>query len=129
MPMRSFLRENFRLRLSALLAALFFLFAPTSVLAMPIEEESRVNALLEQLEMRTDAVFIRNGVEYGAAEAARHLRLKLERGKRALSGAEEFIDRAGSSSSVSGKPYLVREADGKIRPAGEFLHELLRRTQ
>ncbi len=77
--------------------------------------------------------FIRNGKSYSAADAKNHLELKLnyllERDK--VNSAEEFIDRAGTVSSFSGRPYLVN-CGGADRPSADWLKEelqLLRRTQ
>ncbi|MDR3632057.1 MAG: YfeK family protein [Desulfocapsaceae bacterium] len=111
---------------------LFFVFFCMIVLsgarahAMPSYEEARINAMLTVLEKRSDVVFIRNGNEYTAVEAAAHLRLKLDKARNRVDTAEEFIDKAGSSSSFSGKPYLVREPGKEALPANAFLHRLLK---
>ncbi|MDT8998987.1 DUF5329 domain-containing protein [Paucibacter sp. APW11] len=54
--------------------------------------------------------FNRNGSWYEAAEAKAHLLRKLEylEGKDMVKTTEQFIERAASTSSSSGKPYLVR---------------------
>jgi Family of unknown function (DUF5329) len=54
--------------------------------------------------------FRRNGTWYDEARAEAHLRFKYQSllsGSRAVS-AETFIDRAASTSSLSGRPYEVR---------------------
>jgi hypothetical protein len=96
--------------------------------AMPPVEEARTEAMLRALEQEVELAFIRNGKEYDARQAAAHLRLKFDRTRSRLDSAEQFIDRAGSSSSLSGEPYLVRKPGEEARPAGPFLHELLKRT-
>jgi hypothetical protein len=58
--------------------------------------------------------FRRNGAWYDEARAAAHLRFKYQSllsGSKAVS-AESFIDRAASSSSLSGRPYEVRCGGG-----------------
>ncbi|WP_156171279.1 DUF5329 domain-containing protein [Dyella japonica] len=82
---------------------------------------------------QSHCVFIRNGKSYSAADAKQHLELKLnyllERDK--VNSAEEFIDRAGTQSSFSGRPYLVN-CGGADRPSADWLKEelqLLRKTQ
>lgn len=77
--------------------------------------------------------FIRNGKSYSGADAKNHLELKLnyllERDK--VNSAEEFIDRAGTVSSFSDRPYLVN-CGGADRPSADWLKEelqLLRKTQ
>ncbi|GHT81166.1 hypothetical protein AGMMS49543_03090 [Betaproteobacteria bacterium] len=112
-----------------LLFALFALFAlllSSPAQALTAQEEARINALLAALEQRSTLVFIRNGDAHGAAEAAQHLKLKLGRTRDRLQTAEQFIDQVASSSSISGKPYLVREPGKSEQHARDFLHELLR---
>ncbi|GHV07843.1 hypothetical protein AGMMS50229_15310 [Campylobacterota bacterium] len=104
---------------------LFFCFA-ANLWALSADEEARVNALLTELGKQTELIFIRNGAEHSAQEAESHLRLKLSNAGKRLSTAEQFIDRAASGSSISGKPYIVR-IDGKTdEPANAFLHRLLK---
>ena len=114
------------LLLPVLLAALLVMATPA--LALSDREEARVEAMLAALEQSKDVVFIRNGDEHTAAEAASHLRLKLSKTRNRLDSAEQFIDKVGSSSSISGRPYLVREPGKGERTANAFLHELLRRV-
>ena len=54
--------------------------------------------------------FNRNGTWYSASEAKDHLTRKLEylEGKGSIGSTEQFIDLAASSSSSSGKAYLVK---------------------
>ena len=54
--------------------------------------------------------FNRNGSWYTAAEAKKHLLQKLAylNDRTTLKSAEQFIEVGGSTSSMSGKPYLVR---------------------
>ena len=114
------------LRAIALLAVVLTLAGPA--LAMSPKEEARVEAMLAALEKRNDVVFIRNGDEHTASEAAAHLRLKLSKTRNRLDSAEQFIDKVGSASSISGRPYLVREPGKGEQTANVFLHELLRRV-
>ena len=69
--------------------------------------------------------FIRNGQEYSAAEGADHLRDKLARAGDRVKTAEDFITGIASQSSLSGKLYMVKFADGRTRPTGEWLREHL----
>lgn len=96
--------------------------------ALSSREEARINTMLAALEKQAGIVFIRNGSEHTAAEAASHLRLKLSKTRDRLDSAEQFIDKVASSSSLTGQPYLVREAGKGERPANAFLHELLKRA-
>ena len=111
-----------------LLFVLFALLLSAPVQALPAPEEARINALLAALEQRSTLVFIRNGDAHSAAEAAEHLKLKLSRTRDRLQTAEQFIDQVASSSSITGKPYLVREPGKSEQYAREFLYELLRQV-
>ncbi|GHU30498.1 hypothetical protein AGMMS50256_17530 [Betaproteobacteria bacterium] len=109
-----------------LVFVLFALLLSSSAQALPPQEETRINALLSALEKRSTLVFIRNGDAHSAAEAVDHLKLKLGHTRDRLQTAEQFIDQVASSSSITGKPYWVREPGKGERKAGDFLHELLR---
>ena len=69
-------------------------------------------------------VFLRNGDSHAAPDAADHLRLKYDRGRRYADTAEHFIDRLASQSSWSGKPYRVTCGDA-TEPSGDWLHRAL----
>jgi hypothetical protein len=71
-------------------------------------------------------VFIRNGKEHSAAEAADHLRTKRKSAGDKIKTARDFIEQLATRSSLSGKPYLVRTGDGRETPAGQWLAEHLR---
>lgn len=92
---------------------------------LPPAEAERVEALLAALAKQTDLVFIRNGEEYKAAQAVSHLRAKLNRAKKYLSTAEDFIDNVASVSSTSGEPYMIKRPGQEPEPARMFLYELL----
>lgn len=76
---------------------------------LPAPARAEVDALLARLQA-SGCEFNRNGSWYAGAEARAHLLKKLDylEGKDMVSTAEQFIDRGASSSSMSGKPYLVR---------------------
>ena len=70
--------------------------------------------LFDYLE-NSNCEFNRNGSWYGPYEAAKHLARKYRWlvNKGLINSAEQFIDRAASRSSLSGKSYLVRCGDSK----------------
>ena len=57
-------------------------------------------------------LFIRNGSEYPATEARDHLQKKLDylEKKGLVDSSEDFIARAATESSMSGKPYCAATA-------------------
>lgn len=71
--------------------------------------------------------FIRNGKAYGAADARSHLQYKLNYLLKAneVASAEDFIAKAATESSMSGKPYRV-DCDGVERLSADWLGEELR---
>ena len=68
--------------------------------------------------------FVRNGDDHDSVDAADHLRLKYNRGRRYTNSAENFIDRLASESSWSGKPYTVT-CDGTTETSAAWLHRAL----
>lgn len=110
-----------------LLGILPFLLSAGLALAMPLNAE--IEALLGYLTNMDGAVFIRNGGEHTATEAAAHLRLKWEKQAEKIKSAEDFIARCGSKSSLSGQRYQIRLKDGQIRYADELLTEHLRQIR
>lgn len=51
--------------------------------------------------------FERNGSTHDSAEASAHMRKKYDYAKRWIDNAEQFIERIGTGSSMTGKPYHV----------------------
>jgi hypothetical protein len=88
-------------------------------------EPERIEALIAAIA-ESDIVFIRNGTEHSAKEAADHLRTKYSRAGDRVETAEQFIDVLGSTSSQSGEPYRVRLPTGTERDAGPWLHDRLK---
>lgn len=109
------------------LGILAFLLSASLALALPSKAE--IEALLSYLENLDGAVFIRNGSEHTATEAAAHLRLKWEKQAGKIKTAEDFIARCGSKSSISSQRYQIRLKDGQLRYADELLSEHLQQIR
>jgi len=104
---------------------LLFLFAP--VQAHALGEEEKIALLIESVKDTPEGTrFIRNGQAYSAADAASHLTLKYSNTNSRVATAEEFIRQVASSSSMSGKEYLIRYPDGITLTAAAFFMEKLR---
>ncbi|GAC1034933.1 YfeK family protein [Pseudomonas sp. No.21] len=75
-------------------------------------------------------LFIRNGSEYPATEARDHLQKKLDylNKKGLVDSSEDFIARAATESSMSGKPYKVR-CNGQEQLSAEWLKAELARLR
>jgi hypothetical protein len=87
-------------------------------------DREKIEALLTKLEGSSDR-FNRNGTEYSGKEAAAHLRSKLSSAGGRVKTVREFIDGLASTSSMSGKPYTVKRADGTTVNAKEWFDAAL----
>jgi hypothetical protein len=94
----------------------------------PLTEKEKIEALIKHVEGMEGAVFVRNGKEYDAPTAARFLRGKWERA-RDVKTAREFIEQCATTSSTSGKPYLIRLKGGKEVKSGEYLTAELKKLE
>jgi len=92
-------------------------------------EAAKIQALIASVEQLQGAVFIRNGSEYDGAKAAAHLRRKLGYAGSKVKTAEQFIDYLATGSSMTGKPYKIRFADGHSVDSAVYFREQLRRLQ
>ena len=90
----------------------------------PLGEDAKIEALIAAVEKLDSAKFDRNGSEYDAKTAARFLRGKWNSNKADIKTARDFIDKAGTSSSTSGKPYLIKFKDGDKKCADFLKAEL-----
>ena len=85
-----------------------------------------IETLIVRVEHAHGVVFIRNGSEYSAVEAAAHLRRKLAAAEGRITTAEQVIDTLGTRSSMTGMVYRVRFADGRQSDSATWLRQLLR---
>jgi hypothetical protein len=72
--------------------------------------------------------FNRNGQWYNAEEAMKHIHNKynylVKRGR--INSTEQFIERAASKSSMSGKPYMIKCGEGEpVKSSVWFKRELM----
>ena len=98
--------------LFALTAALCIMLQAARAAPLPAAE-IEINHLLGLIET-SGCEFFRNGTWYDSQRAAAHLRGKyqaLAAGGQ-IETAEDFIDKAASSSSMSGQAYLIRCGGG-----------------
>lgn len=104
-------------------AILYSLLSGIALADLTPEADAEVQYLLGYVSA-SGCIFIRNGSENNAADAADHLRLKYRRGKRYVSSADQFIDRLASESSWTGKKYTIN-CDGETSESGIWLHRAL----
>ncbi len=96
-----------------------------ALLAAAPTEPAKIEALIRSVAELRDAKFVRNGVEYDAPAAADHLRTKLRGAGSRVKTADDFIRLCASSSSMTGKPYEIRWADGRVTTSESFLRARL----
>lgn len=104
-------------------------FSPAAQAATPSPAtQAEIAHLLDYLG-NSKCEFHRNGTWHTAADARRHLEKKRDYLlKRSLIGsAEDFIDRAASSSSMTGEKYKVRCKPNPAVPSAEWLKTELKR--
>ncbi len=116
-------------RLTCLVCLVLPLVGSLSAAELPAEEKAKIEQLIEHVKGLKDAVFVRNGVEYDAATAAKFLQGKWDANSSQIATARQFIDKAATASSTTGKPYLIRfkqEDAIKEVKSGDYLLEQLK---
>ena len=113
------------LLLLLMMASALGLVEPQQPGAMP--EPLRIEALIDAVARLPDATFVRNGKAHTAKEAASHLRLKWKNAGTRVRSAEDFIQVCASASSLTGRPYRIRFADGREVDTADYLRGELRR--
>ena len=107
-----------------------FRLSPAAPATRPtLTEPQKIEALLARVADAAGLVFIRNGSEHSADEAADHLRSKWESAggpEDPKATARDFIEHVGSQSSLSGREYRVRLPDGREMSSADWLGQQLR---
>ncbi len=91
-------------------------------------EEEKINKLILFIE-KSNAVFIRNGSEYEAKEAAEHLKMKRKKAGNKVKTAKDFIDLIASKSYMSGEAYKMKFSNGSIINTRDMLYNELRKLE
>lgn len=119
-----------RLTKVALVCSLIGMIISSAALAVdpPPAVQSEVAHLFTYVE-NSGCRFYRNGNWHDAHRARAHLELKYRYlcSKGEVSCAEDVIERAGSTSSLSGKPYQVKCGDSEPVLSGDWLRAELQR--
>ena len=102
---------------------------PTLAANPPLTEKAKIESLISHVEGLKDAVFVRNGSEYDAKSAGKFLRGKWQSNDKDIKTATDFIAKAASVSSTTGKPYMIRFKDGKQVKCSDHLTEELKKLE
>lgn len=81
--------------------------------------------LIKQIR-QSECVFIRNGLNHSANQAADHLILKYNNGKQFAKTANDFINNLASKSSWTGMSYLIKCDNNKEVSSKKWLHNQLK---
>ena len=97
--------------------------------ALDEQDRKEIEGLLAFVE-NSGCQFIRNGSEHSPGDARKHLQKKLDylENKGLVDSPEDFIARAASESSLSGKAYQVN-CQGQLQPSAGWLHGELARLR
>ena len=117
-----------RSRIGHGLIMLMTLVVPFIALANPDHTDREIKHMMGYIAS-ADCRFIRNGKEYGAEEARKHLQRKYEHARRWVKTAEDFIQHVATKSSMSGEPYKIRCNDQTMLCADWLRAELMRFRQ
>jgi hypothetical protein len=115
-------------RRSQVFALLFALLSSVLTAApAPAPVRSEIESLLKALQ-ESGCQFNRNGAWFTGSQAQAHLTKKLEHleGKSLVKSAEDFITLGASTSSSSGKPYMVRCGHASAIESKVWLHDRLK---
>ena len=115
----------------AALSFLLLLAASASLRAetAPPAEKAKIEALIAHIEGLPGATFVRNGSDYNAATAAKFLRGKWKANDKEIKTASDFIAKAATLSSTTGKPYQIRLKDGTVTPCADYLTAQLKKLE
>ncbi len=91
------------------------------------EDLDRTIAYLLQHVVRSNLIFIRNGVMHSPAEAEAHMRRKYEYFKGDIRTAEDFIRLCASKSTLTGRAYQVKLPDGRLLRTDQWMLSALSR--
>ena len=110
-------------------AALFIAIGHCPAAEPTPAEKAKIEALIANVEGLADAKFVRNGTTYDAKTAAKFLRGKWNSNSDDIATAADFIAKAATGSSTSGKPYLIRQKDGSETKCAEYLAAQLKKLE
>lgn len=107
---------------------LALMLVPVARAAPPAMAQTEINHLLEFVGS-SGCEFYRNGSWYDAKRAQAHLRSKYQWlvARDQINTVEDFIEKAATRSSLSGRPYEVRCGGGEAVPSNRWLRDEMTR--
>ena len=113
-------------RLFFILTLLFAGILTRAHAAEPVTTKAEIAHLFATLEA-FNCQFNRNGTWHSSKEASAHLATKYKylQDRDLVPTAEKFIERAATESSLSGKAYQIKCADGVVQPSAPWFQAIL----
>jgi hypothetical protein len=108
---------------------LIVVLVPGRATEMPLSEKQKIEALIKHVEGLKDAKFVRNGTEHDAKAAGAFLRRKWDANAAEIKTAKDFIEKAASVSSTTGRPYMIRCKGSKEMKSGDYLRAELQKLE
>lgn len=109
-----------------MLIMIFCSMLPVSLGAEDAGVRSEIDHLIAYVQY-SDCIFIRNGIEYDAADAAEHILKKYDHFRKEIDSAEKFIELCATRSLISGELYLIRCPGNAVTGSREWLLRELER--
>ncbi len=95
-----------------------------------LTEEEKIKFLFSEIEKSEGKIFfIRNGDEFSALEASKHMKKKLDYAGKEIKTANQFIEKIATKSYMTGNIYMVKLADGQKIESAKWLREILKRVE
>lgn len=126
---RYFMTNSIKTPCVAFAACFFFGFLLCAVtINAKTSAKKDINQLIDTIK-NSGYIFIRNGTEYSSSQAAAHIRKKYEYYEKEIKTVQDFIDKCASSSSITGRPYIVKKPDGTTENVREWLMRIFKQKK
>ena len=107
------------------LLVLLLAVSENSLADVPESQAPEVDYLIRSLKT-SGCEMIRNGKSYDGEAAAAHVRLKYDYFRDEIFSTQEFIERAATRSTMSGKAYMVDCPGEEPIPSADWLQNKLK---
>ncbi len=113
---------------TAIIALLMGIFLGGTASLQALTEQQKINLLYQEIRS-SQAIFIRNGIEYDAEKAVSHLKRKHDYAGDKIQTARQFIKYLATESSMTGIAYKIKLPGGKVVESGPYLLQVLKKIE
>ena len=96
------------------------LMATSPAIAVGSETDTEIQFLLTRVS-DSGYVFVRNGKDHSAEDAADHMRRKYKHFEDEIKTPEQFVEFAATKSMMTGRRYRIRFSDGTEMDTADWL--------